>query len=520
MKKRYLVSVLLLTLTLTACDQPAPNAQPEAQPAAVEPAPHVPEAEQVEVAEIEWFEGSVEQAFALAKADNRPLFLYWGAVWCPPCVEIRQTVFKSPQFIAQTDLFIPVYLDGDTERAQTWGDKFGAKVYPTMIVFNPAGEEVTRLNAGIDISAYNSVLELSLDSMLPMGEVVAAAMEDPGSLSAPDFQRLAYYSWYDGKALPEDAPADLFKALSKAAVKYSPEAAARLYLQYLVVLAGEDENDPGAVAQLAAILASPSLTFSSWDYLFLPERIVPALSASEIELSALKEGWAAVLLESRQDERLSAKNQLYGWRPSLVFHFEGDEEKTKPLPDSMAEAIRADVEAADRDAAGSHVRLSVINTASNVLLLAGMTDDARTLLLAEIEKSKTPYYFMGSLAYLEEEEGNDAVALEWRRKAYEASEGPATRIRWWASYVQALTRLAPKDEAVLLATAMHPFDAAHGMDEIFSGANYRNLKRATLSLRDWDPGQNQLETFEAVLKAACGEQAPGSVERSSCEMLL
>ena len=77
----------------------------------------------------------------------------------------------------------------------------------------------------------------------------------------------------------------------------------------------------------------------------------------------------------------------------------------------------------------------------------GLTDDARALLTAEIEKSRTPYYFMGSLASLEEREGNDAVALEWRRKAYEAAEGPATRIRWWASYIEALTRLAPGDVA-------------------------------------------------------------------------
>ena len=57
--------------------------------------------------DIEWFEGSVEEAFALAQAEDRPLFLYWGAVWCPPCIEIKNTVFKSPQFIAQTELFIP-----------------------------------------------------------------------------------------------------------------------------------------------------------------------------------------------------------------------------------------------------------------------------------------------------------------------------------------------------------------------------------------------------------------------------
>jgi len=503
-------AVLASVLALAACQESAAPEQAAVDtqaPAAQEPTPAPAEQAGGKTAPtgIPWFDGSVEEAFALARAEDRPLFLYWGAVWCPPCVEIRNTVFKSPQFIAQTRLFIPVYLDGDTERAQTWGDTFETRVYPTMIVFNPAGEEVTRLNAGIDISAYNTVLELSLESMRPMEELVSTGLADPSALGAAELQRLAYYSWYDGIALPEDAPARLFKALSEAAVDSDPAASARLYLQYLVMLAEEKSTDPGALAWLGSILASPALTFATWDYLIMPEQIVPALSGDDQDLPAIKEGWAATLKDSRHDERLSTKNQLYGWRPYLVFLLEDDEEKTKSLPEDIAAAIRADVAAADASVAGSHSRQSVINTAANVLRLAGMTEDARALLTAEIDKSKTPYYFMGSLASLEEGEGNDEAALELRREAYEAAEGPATRIRWWASYVEALTRLAPADEATIQAVALYPFDPANGMDDLYAGANFRNLKRAADSLAEWDGNGEQLEAFNAALKAACAD---------------
>ena len=71
-----------------------------------------------QAAHIAWFEGSVEEAFEAAEKQNKPLFLYWGAVWFPPCQEIKHTVFKSRRFIAQTESFIPVYLDGDTKAAQ------------------------------------------------------------------------------------------------------------------------------------------------------------------------------------------------------------------------------------------------------------------------------------------------------------------------------------------------------------------------------------------------------------------
>ena len=32
-------------------------------------------------ASIEWFGGTMEEAFALAESTDKPLFLYWGAVW-------------------------------------------------------------------------------------------------------------------------------------------------------------------------------------------------------------------------------------------------------------------------------------------------------------------------------------------------------------------------------------------------------------------------------------------------------
>lgn len=473
---------------------------------------------------IDWFEGSVEQAFEQAKADSKPLFLYWGAVWCPPCVEIRQTVFRSPQFLAQTKLFLPVYLDGDTERAQTWGDRFDTRFYPTMIVFNPAGEEVTRLHAGIDIAAYNDVLGLSLERMRPTAELLAIARRDPAALAADDFQQLAYYSWYEGGELDAAATPELFLALGDAAATVNPEAGTRLYLQHLVALARARNADEAAApadpARLRAILESPRQVLAGWDYLITPETIMPAMGGDAAELDALKDLWAQTVRDLRHDASLSTKNQLYGWRPLLVFNAEAAD---AALPEGVVAALRTEGQGAAAGVAGTHARQSVINTVSNVYGLAGLADDARALLRAEIDRSKTPYYFMGSLASLEEEQGNDAAALEWRRKAYEAAEGPATRIRWWASYVQALTRLAPADSDAVVAAAMAVFDPEQGMDEIFSGANYRNLERATGSLRGWDEahaaGRDPLAGFEAALLAACGRQAEDSSELRNCRAL-
>ena len=51
---------------------------------------------------IAWHPGSVEEAFEEAERSAKPLFLYWGAVWCPPCNAMKSTLFQQPEFIAKT----------------------------------------------------------------------------------------------------------------------------------------------------------------------------------------------------------------------------------------------------------------------------------------------------------------------------------------------------------------------------------------------------------------------------------
>ena len=69
---------------------------------------------------------------------NKPLFLYWGAVWCPPCNQIKKTIFTRREFQEKMKLFLPVYLDGDTKSAQIWGEKLKASV-ADMVDGRPLG---------------------------------------------------------------------------------------------------------------------------------------------------------------------------------------------------------------------------------------------------------------------------------------------------------------------------------------------------------------------------------------------
>ena len=108
---------------------------------------------------IDWFDGTVEEAFAEAERSAKPLFLYWGAVWCPPCNLMKSTLFQQPEFIAKTRDFVAVYLDGDTQRAQVWGEKHDAVGYPTLIVFDPAGRQMTRLPSTLTPESFMAALD-------------------------------------------------------------------------------------------------------------------------------------------------------------------------------------------------------------------------------------------------------------------------------------------------------------------------------------------------------------------------
>jgi thioredoxin-related protein len=486
--------------------------------------------DQVAERKIHWFEGSIEEGFALAEAENKPVYLYWGAVWCPPCQEIKHTVFKSKQFIAQTELFVPLYLDGDTDRAQFWGDKFGVKGYPTMIVLSPAGEEVTRIPGGIDISRYNSVLALSLNEMRPTTMLVDLALTRPKDLQASDFIQLAYYSWgQDGGSLPDGTPATFFRDLSD--MSPDREASARLYMEYLVALTRDDEAVPSASAYKSAyknaykrvsdILDSPGLTLACWESLgYYAEEIIQLDVFSESERVKLKDKWQVILLAMRADPSLSTAEQLGGWLPLLNFYFMNENET--PLPEDLVGQLKQDLRAADEKTTNSFARQSVVSQINYLYQSAKLYDDARLLLLAELEKSESPYYFMSSLSSLAEDQENIEEALDWRRKAYETSMGAATRFQWGASYVRTIIRLAPEDHDLITTTAILLFDDLAGEQDVFAGRNFRVLRSLNLQLTKWQAEQEQKSlaaTFQSRIQTLCEKQIAASLERDNCDSL-
>src|SRR5512139_2845504 len=233
-------------LALAGCDrrkkdEPPPPPEPQSTAATAAPAAddHLPPG-------IDWVKGDVDAAFAAAKAANKPVFLYWGAEWCPPCAQIKTTIFARREFQDRSKLFVPVYLDGDTPSAQKHGERFGVVGYPTMILFKPDGTEITRLPGGVDVARYAKILDVALADARPVSTILAAARSG-GAVTSNDWKLLAYYSWStdNGRVLPADQHLATFRALSDRCPAELPGECARFLFAYLnAAAAAKDRVEP------------------------------------------------------------------------------------------------------------------------------------------------------------------------------------------------------------------------------------------------------------------------------------
>src|ERR1700712_1997191 len=129
---------------------------------------------------------------------------------------------------------------------------------------------------------------------------------------------------------------------------------------------------------------------------------------------------------------------------------------------------------------------------------------------------------MSELAGNAKRRGDKPEALRWYREAFETSEGPATRLQWGASYVNALIELAPKDEASIEQTASRLLDEAALLPDAFYERSGRSLARVGTRLQEWNRrGEHRkaIERLKTQLTGICAalqDDAP----RASCAQIL
>ena len=472
--------------------------------------------------EIAWRAGDVADAFAEAKELGKPVILYWGANWCPPCAQMKASLFKNREFIAETEKFVPVYLDGDTEGAQRWAERFAIAGYPTLIVLRSDGTEVTRINSATMAAELLALLRAAADRTSSIETLLDKAATDTASLKPDDWRILAGFDWTnDPKHFEDHSKAGAL--LDRLAVS-APEPALRrqfglaaLAVSLTPRMDGKTELTPVQQARVIEILppmlASPQEVAANYETLFGAAPMLVSSLPDAKPREALRRSLVTAADTLYADESLPLNARMNAINPELWFaaFIDGG------VSPALLAKIRERVAWADRTAVDKTTRQSVINTAAYTLFHARDVAGANKLLVAELSRSDQPYYYMDSLAEFAEMTGEKRAALEWKRKAFDASEGPATRVQWGIGYSNAVLRLAPHDTALVEQAANAVIDELAKNSPSYSWRSRVSRAKWGENLRKWSEahgGADILALLRRRMATVCARQGG---EADSCK---
>ena len=479
-------------------------------------------------------DADVDRAFAQARAENKPVLLYWGATWCPPCNQLKATLFNRQDFAAQAKNFVAVHVDGDRPGAQRLGARFKVRGYPTVLLMTAAGAEISRLPGDADAPQIMAVLQAGLSGGRPIQRVLADARAGQ-PLSANEWRMLAFHGWEvdEEQLVPaKERPAllaELARRSETAGGARDAETSTRLWLKALAASDDGKGLKPEAAQRelVQRVLGDAALTRTHMDVLANEAAdIVQVLTAQDSpERAALAARYEVALVRLQADATLSRADRLTALvaRVRLGRLGQGKDVVQPRLPEALLREVRDTAARLDREITDGYERQAVITTAGWLLGQAGLWAESDALLKANLAKSHSPYYLMSQLGGNARRLGRTDEALQWFQQAFERSEGPATRLQWGAGYISALVELAPADAVRIEKTAAQLFSEAARDKGAFHERSARSLQRVGSKLNEWNKDGSKtavLQRLKRQLDGVCAAVEAADGQRATCESLL
>ncbi len=478
-------------------------------------------------------DADIERAFAKARAEAKPVLLYWGATWCPPCNQLKATLFNRQDFAAQSRAFVAVHIDGDRPAAQKLGARFKVSGYPTLVLFTAGGSEITRLPGSADAPQVMALLQAGLAGGRPIAAVLADARAGK-AITANEWRMLSFHSWEtDDSGLV--ARADRPHVLTELAVRCQAqtqgdtETSTRLWLK---ALAASDDGkgvkpDAALRQRVQRVLADAALARTHMDVLIGgADDIVKALASEDgAERAPLVAQFDTVLKRFQADATLSRGDRLSALTARVALARLGQpKDSTQPkLAAPLVQEVRDAAARQDREITDGYERQAVITEAAYLLGQAGLWTESDALLKANLAKSHSPYYLMSQLGGNARKLGKPEEALRWYQQAFDKSEGPATRLQWGASYINALVDLAPADAARIEKAASQLFAEAALDKGAFHERSARSLQRVGKKLASWNADGKHAATVKRLqdqLDRVCAKVDAADGQRATCAGVL
>lgn len=472
----------------------------------------------------------IDRAFTRAKAENKPVLLYWGASWCPPCNQLKATLFNRQDFAALSRSFVAVHVDGDRPGAQKLGTRFKVSGYPTVVLFTPQGQEITRLPGEADAPQIMAVLQSGLSGGRPLKAVLADAL-DGKTLPANDWRMLAFYSWEtsEEQLVPKAEVSGTLVRLAAASPAADTETTTRLWLK---ALAASDDGkgvkpDAALRDRVLRVLADPAQSRTHMDVLTNgADDVVKTLDAEDSSGRVqTRAAFDTALKRLEADTTLSRGDRMGAlYARVLLARLDTPKDAVQvKLPEPLLKDVRDHVSRVDREITDGYERMAVITYGGGLLARAGLWSESDALLKSNLSKTLSPYYLMSQLGGNARKLGKKDEALRWYGQAWDKSEGPATRVQWGTGYVAALLELAPADAPRIEKTVTQLLTEAGRDSGIFQGRSVRQLQRMGGKLASWGAQGKPaaaLARLKTTLGGVCAKVEAADGQRASCAALF
>jgi thiol:disulfide interchange protein len=88
----------------------------------------------------QWY--TYEEGMVVAGSTEKPVILDFFADWCPPCIAMEEGTYPDPRVVSEMKDFIAIKVD--TQKRIDIESKYGITYYPTVIILDSKGKEVSR----------------------------------------------------------------------------------------------------------------------------------------------------------------------------------------------------------------------------------------------------------------------------------------------------------------------------------------------------------------------------------------